>query len=256
MQKQENKTTQSGFALHFVLTNTNTCSLSELSGCYVARVVQSDMRPVIYFNPIAIPKTKHYVPLWNRHVVYPKFTPGDPQLRMFLPPFWMKMLYPGEKCPKRLVVFKVHPQMTKYDVKQYLEKIYKVPVIGVQLKMLYHDLHPLDTVEDPRRAVGAAFPHLLPREPERYEKVAYVHLALGYEFEFPDIFKDGKRPSEEISRLIDQAQVREDLQPAKEDKEDAVEAEQTRQKTKEMEEKTELKPSQPSSFVINRWFQS
>uniref|UniRef100_A0A5K3FAN6 Large ribosomal subunit protein uL23m n=1 Tax=Mesocestoides corti TaxID=53468 RepID=A0A5K3FAN6_MESCO len=97
------------------------------------------MRPVVYFNPIALPKTKHYVPLWTRHVVYPKFTPGDPQLRMFLPPFWMKMLYPGEKCPKRLVVFKVHPQMTKFDVKQYLEKIYKVPVADVRLKMAYHD---------------------------------------------------------------------------------------------------------------------
>ncbi len=97
------------------------------------------MRPVIYFNPIALPKTKHYVyvtfaiecnrvgngnisntlfsrrPLWNRHVVYPKFTPGDPQLRMFLPPFWMKMLYPGEKCPKRLAVFKVHPQLVLFS---------------------------------------------------------------------------------------------------------------------------------------------
>lgn len=35
---------------------------------------------------------------------------------------------------------------------------------------------PLDTAEDPKRAAGAAYPHLLPREPERYEKVAYVHL--------------------------------------------------------------------------------
>ncbi|KAL5962573.1 39S ribosomal protein L23 mitochondrial [Taenia solium] len=173
------------------------------------------------------------------------------------------MLYPGEKCPKRLVVFKVHPQMTKYDVKQYLEKIYKVPVIGVQLKMLYHDcessfifkivqhlLPPLDIAEDPKRAAGAAYPHLLPRESERYEKVAYVHLAPGHEFEFPDIFKGGKRPSEEIYRLIEQAQVRDDLQPAEEDKEE--EAEQTSEKTKEVEEKTELKPPQSSSHIINR----
>ncbi|VDM24179.1 unnamed protein product [Hydatigera taeniaeformis] len=211
------------------------------------------MRPVIYFNPIAIPRTKHYVPLWRRHVVYPKFTPGDPQLRMFLPPFWMKMLYPGEKCPKRLVVFKIHPQMTKYDVKQYLEKIYRVPVIGVQLKMLYHDLSPLDTVEDPKRVAGAMFPHLLPRESERYEKVAYVHLAPGHEFEFPDIFKGGKRPSEEIYRLIDQAQIRNDLQPAKEDME---ETEQLVKETKGTEGQKGSKPLQPSSPVINRWFQS
>ncbi|VDN40964.1 unnamed protein product [Dibothriocephalus latus] len=134
------------------------------------------MRPVIYFNPIALPKTKHYVPLWNRHVVSPKFTPGDPQVRMFLPPFWMKMIYPGKDCPKCLAVFKVHPQMTQFDVRQYLEKIYRVPVASVRLKMLYHDLAPLDIAEDPKRAAGAALPHSLPREPERYEKLAYVHL--------------------------------------------------------------------------------
>ena len=29
--------------------------------------------------------------------------------------------------------------MTKFDVKQYLEKIYNVPVVGVHLKMLYND---------------------------------------------------------------------------------------------------------------------
>lgn len=92
--------------------------------------------------------------------------------------------------------------MTKFDVKQYLEKIYQVPVVGVRLKMLYHDrklsdyqptcrlptclfyksflrfstVPPLDTADDKKYAIGSAFPHLLPREPERYEKVAYVHL--------------------------------------------------------------------------------
>ncbi|KAM7542744.1 hypothetical protein Aperf_G00000001478 [Anoplocephala perfoliata] len=203
------------------------------------------MRPVVYFNPIAFPKTPHFVPLWNRHVVYPKFTPGDPQLRMFLPPFWMKMLYPGEKCPKRLAVFKIHPQMTKFDVKQYLEKIYKVPVVGVRLKMLYHDLPPLDTVEDIKYAIGSAFPHLLPREPERYEKVAYVHLAPGYEFEFPDIFKDGKRPSSQIEKLLEPSQVRDDLQPAEEDREEIETVKESPQNQSD---------SKPISDVINKWF--
>ncbi|VDD75463.1 unnamed protein product [Mesocestoides corti] len=204
------------------------------------------MRPVVYFNPIALPKTKHYVPLWTRHVVYPKFTPGDPQLRMFLPPFWMKMLYPGEKCPKRLVVFKVHPQMTKFDVKQYLEKIYKVPVADVRLKMAYHDFAPLDAAEDPKRVAGATFPHLLPREPERYEKVAYVHLAPDHEFEFPDIFKDGKRPSEELNRLMEQTRAEGGLKPAK----DATEGGQ------EASSQPLPQPSQPSAGRLPRWFTS
>ncbi|VUZ46362.1 unnamed protein product [Hymenolepis diminuta] len=204
------------------------------------------MRPVVYFNPIALPKTKHFVPLWNRHVVYPKFTPGDPQLRMFLPLFWMKMLYPGENCPKRLAVFKIHPQMTKFDVKQYLEKIYNVPVVGVRVKMLYHDLPPLDAAEDKRFAIGSAFPHLLPREPERYEKVAYVHLAPGHEFEFPDIFKDGKRPSTQIEQLLKASQIRDDLQPPEEDKEEV------REEIKKMIS-TQKEPK-ISSKAINKWF--
>ncbi|KAL7056514.1 hypothetical protein AAHC03_020769 [Spirometra sp. Aus1] len=210
------------------------------------------MRPVIYFNPIALPKTKHYVPLWNRHVVSPKFTPGDPQLRMFLPPFWMKMIYPGKDCPKCLAVFKVHPQMTQFDVRQYLEKIYKVPVASVRLKMLYHDLAPLDAAEDPKRAAGFTLPHSLPREPERYEKLAYVHLPPGHDFEFPDIFEH-KSPSEEIDRLL--SGNTQELQPAKED----VEAETTELANTSQPPPTENQQrQQPKTYqgpsALPKWF--
>ena len=77
---------------------------------------------------------------------YPIYQKGNPQLRVFLPNFWMKMVKPdynqyGASTPsnKVIVIFKctklslklqaqfiVSSQMTKHDVKNYLEKIYQV----------------------------------------------------------------------------------------------------------------------------------
>ena len=77
---------------------------------------------------------------------YPIYQKGNPQLRVFLPNFWMKMVKPdynqyGASTPsnKVTVIFKctklslklqaqfiVSSQMTKHDVKNYLEKIYQV----------------------------------------------------------------------------------------------------------------------------------
>ncbi|VDP93201.1 unnamed protein product [Echinostoma caproni] len=154
------------------------------------------MRPVIFIRPICLPKTPHYVPLWQRYVEYPKFTPGDPRPRCFLPPYWMKMLYPGPHNPPDHVVFKVHPQMTKYDVQQYLEKIYNVPVVHVRVKPVFHDLEPNDQpTEKMLQRVGNPF--MFPPKPERYEKLAYVRLAPGTTFEFPDLFKT-KRTSDAL----------------------------------------------------------
>ncbi|CAL8103868.1 unnamed protein product [Calicophoron daubneyi] len=157
------------------------------------------MRPVIFLKPICLPKIPYYMPLWLRHVEYPKFSPGDPQQLCFLPPFWMKMLYAGPYNPSDHVVFKVHPQMTTHDVQQYLEKIYNVPVVNVRVKMVYHDLKPNDVPVEKsiRRAVE---PFLAPPEPERYEKIAYVRLAPGSTFEFPDLFKS-KSPSSVMENL-------------------------------------------------------
>lgn len=70
---------------------------------------------------------------------YPIYQKGNPQLRVFLPNFWMKIvgteaIY-GTKhvpLPKNKVHFIVSSEMTKVDVKNYLEKIYKVPVSEVR----------------------------------------------------------------------------------------------------------------------------
>jgi len=43
------------------------------------------------------------------------------------------MLKPTHSLLPNQVQFIVSPQMTKFDVRQYLEKIYKVPVVDVQV---------------------------------------------------------------------------------------------------------------------------
>ena len=66
---------------------------------------------------------------------YPIYSKGNPQLRVFLPNFWMKMVTnKNVKRPPNSITFQVSPAMTQLDVKNYLEKIYKVPVLDVKTK--------------------------------------------------------------------------------------------------------------------------
>ncbi|XP_063615174.1 large ribosomal subunit protein uL23m-like [Penaeus indicus] len=62
---------------------------------------------------------------------YPLYRRGNPQLRVFLPNFYMKLIKPRDPQPKNVVQFEVSMQMTKFDIKNYLEKIYNVPVENV-----------------------------------------------------------------------------------------------------------------------------
>lgn len=67
---------------------------------------------------------------------YPLYKQGNPQLRIFLPNFWLKLINPeGHKQPTHVVQFACSMEMTKYDVKNYLEKIYNIPVIEVRTRI-------------------------------------------------------------------------------------------------------------------------
>lgn len=66
---------------------------------------------------------------------YPIYQRGGPQLRVFLPNFWMKVIRPTEVQPENVVTFSCSMEMTKYDVKNYLEKIYKIPVVDVRTRI-------------------------------------------------------------------------------------------------------------------------
>ncbi|KAK3798031.1 hypothetical protein RRG08_034592 [Elysia crispata] len=53
------------------------------------------------------------LPLWRRRIPkYPVYWKGDPQLRVFLPQFWMRIINPEHEIPKNQVHFEVHPQPT------------------------------------------------------------------------------------------------------------------------------------------------
>lgn len=68
---------------------------------------------------------------------YPLYQRGNPQLRVFLPNFWMKLVKPvGFKYPPNVVVFHCHIKMTERDVKNYLEKIYDIPVVKVDTVLM------------------------------------------------------------------------------------------------------------------------
>lgn len=66
---------------------------------------------------------------------YPIYQKGSPQLRVFLPNFWLKIIKPTHKQPANIVQFACSMEMTKYDVKNYLEKIYNIPVIDVRTRI-------------------------------------------------------------------------------------------------------------------------
>lgn len=66
---------------------------------------------------------------------YPIYQRGNPQLRVFLPNFWLKLV-PSEKTqPKNVVKFHCSIQMTRYDVQNYLEKIYNVKIVDVRTRI-------------------------------------------------------------------------------------------------------------------------
>lgn len=123
---------------------------------------------------------------------YPLHYKGDPQRRLYLPKFWMKMMKPKEKVPKDHVQFLVHPEMSCYDVKQYLEKIYSVPVLNVRMSVIKHRELPkvayMNDEESKKKRKELRFDHQNWTEFE--EKIAYVQL-LEDTFEFPSLVKEG-----------------------------------------------------------------
>ncbi|CAH1370444.1 unnamed protein product [Tenebrio molitor] len=66
---------------------------------------------------------------------YPIYQKGGPQLRVFLPNFWLKLVRPTHEQPPNVVQFSCSMQMTKFDIKNYLEKIYNVKVVDVRTRI-------------------------------------------------------------------------------------------------------------------------
>ncbi|XP_042157299.1 39S ribosomal protein L23, mitochondrial isoform X3 [Oncorhynchus tshawytscha] len=72
-----------------------------------------------------------------RRLIYPLYQIGNPQLRIFRPPFSLTLVRPGKEQPQDTVQFRIPMEMTKCDVRNYLEKIYNVPVGAVRTRIQY-----------------------------------------------------------------------------------------------------------------------
>ncbi|XP_060892535.1 large ribosomal subunit protein uL23m isoform X2 [Labrus mixtus] len=70
-------------------------------------------------------------------LLYPLYQLGNPQLRIFRPNWFLTLVRPGKEQPLDTAQFRIPMEMTKCDVKNYLEKIYNVPVGAVRTRIQF-----------------------------------------------------------------------------------------------------------------------
>nr|7QH7_U Chain U, 39S ribosomal protein L23, mitochondrial [Homo sapiens] len=114
-----------------------------------------------------------------RNVVYPLYRLGGPQLRVFRTNFFIQLVRPGVAQPEDTVQFRIPMEMTRVDLRNYLEGIYNVPVAAVRTRVQ----HGSNKRRDHR--------NVRIKKPDY--KVAYVQLAHGQTFTFPDLFPSDPR---------------------------------------------------------------
>ncbi|XP_034626174.1 39S ribosomal protein L23, mitochondrial [Trachemys scripta elegans] len=115
-------------------------------------------------------------------VLYPLYQLGNPQLRIFRPNFFMTLVRPGVTQPEDTVQFRISMQMTRVDVKNYLEKIYNVPVSVVRTRIQY--------------GANNKRNHKNQKVKKPDYKVAYVQLGQGQTFQFPNLFPEKEETPE------------------------------------------------------------
>lgn len=120
--------------------------------------------------------------------IYPLYQKGNPQLRVFLPNFWMKLIRPTHNQPENVVQFACSMEMTTNDVRNYLEKIYKVPVIDVRTRI---DMG--KTFKEPGRG------YVIKKDDT---KMAYVTLPKDQKFVFPNLFEKSSDQKEEHEKSL------------------------------------------------------
>lgn len=134
---------------------------------------------------------------------YPRFVKGNPQLRIFLPDWKMVMIKLKEKAPQNIVTFKIDPRMTNWDIKNYLEKIYKVQVGHVQSFIVPGEIK--------RTREGL-------KKDEDY-RIANVTLAIGQKFVWPDLYPEEKINEElaEQRKLVKELNKKREAPPQSKD---------------------------------------
>ncbi|XP_018020080.1 probable 39S ribosomal protein L23, mitochondrial [Hyalella azteca] len=124
--------------------------------------------------------------------LYPLYQRGNPQLRSFLTNFNVFPVRPTVKQPPNVVTFHCSMKMTVHDIKNYLTKIYKLPVEHVRMEI---------QMGETRRAVAANY---IVKDED--VKVAYVTLGEGQTFQFPnllpaDLIDEDYNYDEQLQRL-------------------------------------------------------
>ncbi|XP_058160926.1 large ribosomal subunit protein uL23m isoform X3 [Dasypus novemcinctus] len=66
---------------------------------------------------------------------YPLYQLGGPQLRVFRTNFFVRLVRPGVPQPEDTVQFQIPMEMTRTDVRNYLQSIYGVPVASVRTRV-------------------------------------------------------------------------------------------------------------------------
>ncbi|KAM8929450.1 large ribosomal subunit protein uL23m [Lycaon pictus] len=115
-----------------------------------------------------------------RNVLYPLYQLGNPQLRVFRTNFFIQLVRPGTAQPEDTVQFRIPMEMTRVDLRNYLERIYNVPVAAVRTRVQHGSNRKRD------------YRNVRVKKPDY--KVAYVQLAHGQTFTFPDLFPEKKSP--------------------------------------------------------------
>ncbi|XP_033629860.1 39S ribosomal protein L23, mitochondrial-like [Asterias rubens] len=129
----------------------------------------------------------------SRFVRYPLYVKGNPQCRVFFTDFYMKLVKSDKERPPNVVTFECPVQMTKFDVKNYLDRLYNVPVAKVNTQIVY--------VAFKRDHRNRRF------KPKDDFKLAHVTLPDNQTFEFPDnLFK--KETDEDEEDMIEEVKAK------------------------------------------------
>ncbi|XP_070283201.1 large ribosomal subunit protein uL23m isoform X1 [Myotis yumanensis] len=138
-----------------------------------------------------------------RNVLYPLYQLGNPQLRVFRTNFFIQLVRPGTAQPEDTVQFRIPMEMTRVDLRNYLERIYSVPVAAVRTRVQHGSNRKRD--------------HRNVRVKKPDHKVAYVQLAHGQTFTFPDLFPEKPSPKDGSTEDDLQAVMEEQRQRQRQD---------------------------------------
>ncbi|XP_003214807.1 large ribosomal subunit protein uL23m [Anolis carolinensis] len=111
-----------------------------------------------------------------RRILYPIYQYGNPQLRVFRTDYFLTLVRPGIPQPEDTVQFRIPMEMTRVELKDYLESIYSIPVAAIRTRIQHGSNKRRDHKNRPIK------------KPDY--KVAYVQLAGGQTFQFPDLFPE------------------------------------------------------------------